>query len=237
MSDKTPTRAEVINQALDLFAARLLVMRPAQIESIDTSTMLCSVKPLLMEMTNNVDGDDVAEPLSVVNGCVLFLPQGGEFVDTFPIQRGDPCWVIFSDRPLDRWQAGNGDTDPVFQFRHETGCSGLVLIGGRPAGKAITEFDTSRRVIGKQGGPRVAWSDTEIHLGVNHGESATDSVALATLVRNELTSLRNTVDALVIAHNTHTHPTAPPGPVSPPSSPATGPSPVNAMGSDILKAK
>ncbi len=177
MSDRTPTGAEVINRALDLYSAGLFVCRPGQIQKIDAQTLLCEVKPLLKELSEDAGGDSVVEPLPVVPGCVLFFPQGGDFVDTFPVQQGDSCWLIFADRSLDKWQAGNGDTDPVFQNRHDLS-GAVVLVGGRPKAKAIQEFDTARRVIGKQGGPRAAFASDAIHLGVGHNESASEAVIL-----------------------------------------------------------
>ncbi len=184
MSDRSPTRAEVLGHAFDLFSAGLFVCRPGQIQSVDSSTGLMDVKPLLKEFSEDASGDTVVEPLPVVPGCVLFFPQGGDFVDTFPVQKGDACWLIFTDRSLNRWQAGNGDTDPLFVNRHDLS-GAVVLVGGRPKAQAISEFDTARRVIGKQGGPRIAWSGTAIHLGVGHNEDATEAVMLGTKYTND----------------------------------------------------
>lgn len=206
MSQRTPTQAEVINRALELFSAGLYVCRPGVIHSINTSTLVCDVKPLLKDFFENVSGDTVVEPLPVVMGCVLYQQEGGGFVDTFPVTAGDPCWLVFADRSLNRWQAGNGDTDPVFVNRHDLS-GAVVFVGGRPKAHAITEFDTSRRVIGKQGGPRIAISATEIHLGVAHNEAATEAVMLgskytsdeATLMADLATELTTAVGLLTTA--------------------------------------
>ncbi len=209
MSQRTPTQAEVINRALELFSAGLYVCRPGVIHAINTSTLLCDVKPLLKDFFENASGDTVVEPLPVIPGCVLYQAEGGGFVDTFPVQAGDACWLIFADRSLNRWQAGNGDTDPVFVNRHDLS-GAVVLVGGRPKAHAITEFDTSRRVIGKQGGPRIALADTSIHLGVDHNENATEAALLGSkytseeatsfnVVATQLTALSAAMTALATA--------------------------------------
>lgn len=241
MSERTPTRGEVLARSFELFSAGLYVCRPGQIQSIDNDSLLLSVKPLLKEMTEDASGDTVIEPLPIVNGCVLYFPQGGDFVDTFPVKVGDPCWLIFPDRGLDRWQAGNGDTDPVFANRHDLGMGALVLVGGRPKAAAIQEFDTARRVIGKQGGVRIAISDSLIHLGVAHGEDAAHFVALDNLVKQEIQRLQQAFNNAVDLIKGHVHPTGTPGdPTSASVELATGlqPAPeVQDVAAENVKAK
>lgn len=201
MSDSSPTLNEVINRALDVFSAGLMVCRPGKIEKIDTATGLVDVKPLLKEFTENEQGEQVIESLPVVNGCVLFLPGGGQFVDTFPVKKGDACWVVFADRSLGRWQGTGEDTDPVFLNRHDLS-GGLCFVGGRPKAAALSEFDADRRVIGKQGGPRAAFSDSAIHLGVDHAESATEAAVLGTTYTNDEASTFTSIASKLTAAGT-----------------------------------
>lgn len=202
---RTPTQAQVIRRALALFAADLYVCRPGQIQKVDNATGLVSVKPLLKELTEDASGDTVVEPLPVVPGCVLWFPQGGDFVDTWPVKQGDACWLVFADRSLANWHDGNGDTDPVMTTRHDLMSGAVCFVGGRPKAKFISEWDADRRVIGKQGGPRIAVSDTIIHLGVDHGEDAPAFAARADNTKQEISALRDTVNNLVTTFNNHIH--------------------------------
>lgn len=241
---RSPDAAQVIRRALGLFAADLYVCRPGQITKVDTSTGLVSVKPLLKELSENDEGNTVVEPLPVVPGCVLWFPQGGDFVDTWPVKNGDACWVIFADRSLSKWQDGNGDTDPVLTTRHDLMCGAVCMVGGRPKAKAISEFDADRRVIGKQGGPRIAISGTIIHLGVDHGADADQFVALAGPVKDELNKLHDKLDSLVSTFNNHMHQVSTAGcPVShkgitqSPISQAQSPTAVGDVAATKVKAK
>mgnify|MGYP001575280540 CR=1 FL=1 len=73
--------------------------------------------------------------------------------------------------------------------------------------------------------------------GLELGVNPTDYMALASLVKAEISALRDSVAAFVTAYGTHTHPTAAPGPPSPPASPATAPAPVNDVKSAFVKSK
>lgn len=212
MSDiKSPTQGQVIRRALEFFSAGLFVCRPGLIQSIDPTSLLCSVKPLLKEFTEDSTGATIVEPLAIVPGCVLYFPEGDGFVDTFPVKKGDACWLIFTDRALDQWQVTGTDTDPVWVDRHNLS-GALVIVGGRAKAKVIQEFDPARRVIGKQGGPRAAFSATQIHLGVAHQQDATESVMLgdkytgdeSTTFQNIATKLTTAQVALTAAQGTLT---------------------------------
>lgn len=242
-TQRSPSQAQVIRRALGLFAADLYVCRPGQIQKVDNSTGLVSVKPLLKELTENDSGEDVVEPLPVVPGCVLFMPQGGDFVDTFPVKQGDACWLVFADRSLALWHDGNGDTDPVMTTRHDLMSGAVCFVGGRPKSKFITEWDADRRVIGKQGGPRIAISDDTVHLGVAHGEDGAQFVALGDKTKDELNKLHDKLDSFVNTFNNHMHQVSTAGcPVShkgitqTPISQAQGPAAVGDVSATKVKA-
>lgn len=241
---RTPSQAQVIRRALALFAADLYVCRPGQIQKVDNATGLVSVKPLLKELAEDASGDTTVEPLPVVPGCVLWFPQGGDFVDTWPVKQGDACWLVFADRSLALWQDGNGDTDPVLQTRHDLMSGAVCFVGGRPKAKFITEWDPDRRVIGKQGGPRIALSDDMVHLGVDHQEDAPAFAARGDKTKDEISALRDTVNSLVSAFNQHVHqvstagsPFSHTGVTQPIQSQATSPAAVGDVSATKVKVK
>lgn len=82
-------------------------------------------------------------------------------------------------------------------------------------------------------------SDGEVHLGT----SPSEFVALANLVKDEITALRDTVNSFVTTFNSHIHtttatvgPSAVPGVIAPPTSPATAPATVGDVAAEEVKA-
>lgn len=198
-SVRTPGLAEVINRAVQLAVANIFVMRTGRIEKFDASTGLADVKPLQKEQVETDSGSAVLSLPVVPNVPVLCL-GGGDFVDTFPITKGDECMLIFADRSLDIWFELGGEQDPVDLRRHNL-TDGIAIVGLRARSKKLSEWPTDRREIGKQGGPRVALKSDSVHLGVDSGEDATDKVALAPATKQEIQALRDTVYTLVTKFN------------------------------------
>lgn len=196
---RTPTLGQVVRQALDVRLGAMRVSMPGRIESFDAATQLARVTPLLKEEYENDEGAAVVEALPVINNVPVFIPGGGMFVDTFPIEAGDECLLIFSDRSLDVWKERGGVVDPVAADRH-TLTDAVALVGVRSKPNKATEYDAARRVIGKVGGPRVALSASAVHLGVSHAEDATEAVIKgSTYTQDEATALNNTATDLTTA--------------------------------------
>lgn len=216
--------AEVINIGLARLSKALRVGMPGRIETFDAKTQTATVKPLLFEHFELEEGDEVNEAIDVISGVPVYFPRGGGFMLTTPVAKGDKCWLTFGDRSLDVWFERGEAVDPIDLRRHALS-DAVALIGVSPKPDALTEFDNARAVFGKQGGKRIAISDTEVHLGVDHGQSATDQVALAPAVVSELNKLKDAVNALVSKFNSHMHtvstagsPVAHTGTTAPPSS-------------------
>lgn len=196
---RTPTLGQVVRQALDVRLGAMRVSMPGRIESFDAATQLARVTPLLKEEYENDEGAAVVEALPVINNVPVFIPGGGMFVDTFPIEAGDECLLIFSDRSLDVWKERGGVVDPVAADRH-TLTDAVALVGVRSKPNKATEYDAARRVIGKVGGPRVALSASAVHLGVSHSEDATEAVIKGTTYTNdEATMLQGVATDLATA--------------------------------------
>lgn len=182
-SVRSPQLGEVINRAVQLALANLFVMRTGRIEKFDASTGLADVKPLQKEVVE-VDGGTEVVSLAVVPNVPVMCLGGGDFADTFPVAKGDECLLIFADRSLDLWFELGGEQDPLDLRRHNL-TDGIALVGLRAKPKKLSEWDTARRVIGKQGGPRIAVSADTVHLGVDHNQDATEKVVLGSTYRQK----------------------------------------------------
>lgn len=243
MLTRTLQLSDVVNVGLERLSKALRVGMPARIETFDAKTQTATVKPLLFEHFQLEEGTEANESIDVISGVPVYFPRAGGFMLTMPIAKGDKCWLTFADRSLDVWFERGTDADPIDLRRHALS-DAVALIGVSPKPDALTEFDEKRAVFGKQGGKRIALTDNEIHLGVGHNEDATDAVALASKVMDNLNALKDTINSLVEKFGTHTHtvstagsPVAHTGTTAPPSSPAQQAQPPSEVKSSIVKSK
>lgn len=229
-NDRTPRSAEIINYALDLFRAGLYVGRPVRVEKVDTSKCTVDVIPMLADNYTDDSDEIVNYSLPIIPAIPILFPEGGDFVDTWPIKKGDQGWILFADRSIDQWQQLGNKGEPVnpkTEFRHSLPAKGLFLPGGRSVKEAFPQWDADRRVIGAKDGPRIAFTASLIHLGVDHGQAASDAVALASKVKSELDKLKTKHNTLASAFDQHFHqltsagcPVSHTGVTNPPASPS-----------------
>lgn len=202
--DEVPNEAQVITRALDLRLARTYVMRVGRIEKFYADTQLADVKPLLMNEYTDKTGERKAVSVPVLPNVPVAFLGGANGLDTYPVAKGDECMLLFADRSLDRWIEYGDEQDPGRTPHHDV-TDAIAIVGVRSKPKKLTEFDENRKVIAHSvGAPRVAMTSSEIHLGVDHNENATDWVALANKTKQEIQALRDTVNALVTTMNTNT---------------------------------
>ena len=82
---------------------------PAQIEKYDFSTAKADVKPLLI--ANYPDGSTMELP--VIPNVPVVWPRTSLGSISFPLQRGDGCLVICSERSIDDWLLLGGKGAPA----------------------------------------------------------------------------------------------------------------------------
>lgn len=173
MSDRSPTMAAVLTHALRRHTDSLRVSLPGRIESFDAATQTADILPLVRQ-TDTKDGREVINPFPVLPSVPVLFPGGGFYSATFPVQRGDTCWVVFGDYSIEEWWTHGGVVTPADLELH--GLNGAVaFVGCRAKPDVLDEFDTSRAVFGGFG-PRVACDGAAVHLGVAHNESAQQAV-------------------------------------------------------------
>lgn len=216
MSTRTPTLAAILNAVKSQTFADLRVSMPARVEKYDDATQLADVQPLLKESYTDEEGERAIARLPVITNVPVVFPGGGGMRITFPVRAGDTVMLVFSDRSIDSWLAQGGEATPEDERRHHLS-DAVAWPGLHP--------NTS------------PWNGAEENV-VTLGDdtSASDFVALSTATKNEITTLRNTVNALVTTFNAHIHP-ASAGTTSPTATPAVGPSVVGDVKSNTVKIK
>lgn len=142
--------AEVIRRAIEARLAEVRVSMPGTIESFDTATQLASVRPDLKELRFGEDDSEIVEPLGVISDVPVQFPRAGGFSLTVPVQKGDPCLLVFSDRSLDKWLDSGGQVDPVDERRHHLS-DAVAILGVSSKATAIPSFDNAHATLGKDG--------------------------------------------------------------------------------------
>lgn len=242
ITERTPSLAGVLEACFSARALGLRVSLPATIESFDAAKQTASVKPLIKNRVPQPDGTTVDESLPVIPGVPVQFMSAGGFMITMPPAKGDQCLLVFADRSLDVWLDRGGEVSPDDARAHDLN-DAIAILGVRSGASPLTEFDTARAVIGKQGGKRIAFESGAIHLGVDHNQTASDAIALASKCMDNFNALKDTINNLVSTFGSHMHtvstvgsPVAHTGTTAPPSTPAQQAQPPAEVKSTIVKA-
>lgn len=141
MSVKQRTVEPSLNDTLDAFKVELFrdlyVMRPGEIQSYDPATASATVKLKVKEWTDYTGGKSQALPL-LADVPVFILQGGGSWIE-FPIAKGDPCLVFFSDRDIDTWWTSGNETTPNSLRKHDlSDCIAVVGVNPKSNPLALT---------------------------------------------------------------------------------------------------
>jgi hypothetical protein len=204
-----PTSLEqVIAEALEDGRARLHVSMPARVVSYDEDTQTASVQPILRSRRVDQEGTSSSHQLPSIPKVPVAFPQGGGCSITFPLAAGDEVLLVVAERSMDEWkQAGGGDISPKDPRRFDLS-DAVALAGLSSPSTPLTQVLAGAMVL----------AANDLRLG---NKTATDFVALASLVLDRLTKLQTAFDA-------HMHATAAAGAPSPPT-PVPGMIPVGAL--------
>lgn len=150
----------LLGASVDGRMADVHVAIPGRVETYDAALQKASVQPLVMRAHEGEDGGRVAQKLPVIPEVPVLFPGGGDFMVTFPIQRGDVVLLVFSEASLDKFLVRDGIVDPQDDRRHNisdaiaipglrnfksprSGASSTAMIVGPEAGSARIELDGS----------------------------------------------------------------------------------------------
>ena len=194
MTTRSMSMADVIRSAVDTGMARMRVSMPAEIVSFDPATQTARVKPLLKD--SYLDEDDARQSIGlphIDDVPVQFFGSGG-FSITCPVSAGDSCMLVFSDRSLDAWMASGRESDPIDERIHHLG-DAVAILGLRSNMDAIENFDTAGIRLGSNDGVGVLVENSTVNLGVEPGETASESGVLGDELATYLNTLKNALDA------------------------------------------
>jgi len=112
----------------------------------------------------------------LVDVPAIFLGGGASSL-TFPVAQGDECLILFNDRDMDNWFAGQAPLGVATPRLHSF-ADGIALVGLRSAPKVITGFD----------GTRVDLRNDKAHVAVGP-----DLIK----IYNDVTTLKTVINGLI----------------------------------------
>jgi hypothetical protein len=118
-----------VEDFLSGFSQELNTCIPGYIESYDPATKTATAIVPFVDYFENDDGTADERKWSPVPGYVLFA-RGGGWSITFPLKKGDPVLVVFSQRSIDEWAASDGKTEVSPQEIDNHSSSDAFIIAG-----------------------------------------------------------------------------------------------------------
>ena len=179
--------ADILDQAIEQAIRDLDGPILATIESYDAASQRVDCKPVvplvyrgLVLPAPTLQGVPVMAPISALGGL------------TIPLQSGDTVQLVVQGWEIDQWLAsGQAPQEPTTKRRFSL--SDLVAIPAlRRAGLSSTEYSATSPVL----------SGNPVLLG---DSTATDFVALASLVLTQLQNIQLTLTDVIAKYNGHMH--------------------------------
>lgn len=187
-----PAEIRNMKEAARSAVACVNVCLPATVVDYDDTTQKASVKLVpRFRRKDAANGNQIVcyDPPNI-SGVPVAFPGAGEFSITWPLAAGDTGYVVFSDRSMDEWlSSGASRTEPQDIRRHNI-TDAIFVPGMRPFSDALGSeaIDSSALVI----------TGDCIKLG---SSSASDFVALASLVFDQFEKLEAIVADYIVAFN------------------------------------
>jgi hypothetical protein len=190
---RTPEPQEVLRVAIEYSLSDLHTALPGRIETYDPATQKANVKPLIKRLVATQSGEELIEELPIIPQVPVVFPRTTAFHITFPVEAGDHVLLVFNERSIDNFVAGDGeDTDPD-EFRMHDLTDAVALLGFYPDSKAIAEPSADSLVLGHAEGVSIHLAADKIELGERN---AGDAASLDSLVQTELARIKGELEAI-----------------------------------------
>ena len=145
------TLVQVIREAIHANNLAVRVASPAIVQSFDPVAQ--TVVVVLALKRKGGEDTDYSE-VSVLLDVPVLLPSVAGFHITLPIQKGDECLVVFSDRCIDSWFDKGGVQQPAESRVHHIS-DGFAFIGVNSKPNTIPNFSASDLEIRNDAGTQL----------------------------------------------------------------------------------
>ena len=135
----------------DFIFTNLRVSMPGIVQSFDPISVTCTVQPAIKCSQPDDAGNEVSASLPLLTDIPVIFPRGGGCTITFPVQEGDECLIIFSDRCNDFWWQSGGIQEPADDRQHDLS-DAFIIVGPQSQAKKISNISTNSVQIRTDGG-------------------------------------------------------------------------------------
>lgn len=180
--------AEMFRAAWETFLSDVHVSMPAEVQAY--ANQRADVLPLVKKPLRVDDGSTVYEELPVIPSVPVIWPQGGGYGLHMPLEKGDVVVLVFSDQSYAEWRQTGQLSEPYDLRRHGIGYP-FAFPGLLPDASPFATLANGGLRLGKDGAEEQVVIDGGL---IKLGASATDFVALASLVQGELNNIKAALD-------------------------------------------
>lgn len=138
-----PTETSMLMNALQSFGLMLMCCRIGIVQAFYPDDLTADVLIVNQKLEGlNTDGSQVTRDWAQIRAKVCYCSP----YDTFPINKGDECLLLFSDREIESWFI-NGNTNPAKHSRmhDETDC--IAVFGLRSLPNMIQILEDARHIF------------------------------------------------------------------------------------------
>lgn len=191
-----PTSADLMRAATSSATAKMRTAEPGIIVDYAADTQRATVALGLAVRVRAPDGTESHEAPVTLHDVPIAWPRAGGFSLTFPLTAGDEVLCVFSGRSLDEWKLGASRVGVQASDPRRFAVQDAIAIPMVAAAAPLpsTAIDAAALVLA---GALVKLGDS----------TASDFVALASLVLDELNALRGEI--ILHTHATGVGPTGP----------------------------
>lgn len=195
---ETPSMPEAIMGLIESDRRRLHTWMPCLVKSYDEAKQLVDVEPQVMiPYWDREEQKVMFEPAPRVANCPVGFFGAGGFRITLPIEPDKTTGVLLvAETPIEKWLAeGPKVVDPFWTRRHHL-TDAMFLPMLKPSAHAFTDVPRSDAMtLGREKGPQIVVTTSEVQLGGTPSDPPSDHVALAPAVKNELSKLRDAMNS------------------------------------------
>lgn len=182
---------EAVLAAARAEAERVRTTFPGYVVSYDRTTQTADIQVIPRLRKRDPDTGEVSYVrVPVIPAVPVLFPSGSGVSITWELADGDPVWVILADCSVDEWSAtGNLDTEPQVPRRWDF-TDAVAFPGGRSNADPLPSSAYASSALVVRG--------SDVRLG---SSSASDFVALASLVSANFTALATALAPYIAAYN------------------------------------
>jgi len=148
------TLGSTIKHAIDSYIKGIHTSMPGIVESFNPTTQLATVQPAIKRVfITREENKEILTPVELpilINVPVIF-PRGGGFSLTFPVEKGDECLLVFTERSIDSWHEFGEVREPSARRFHSLS-DATAFVGLSSLPNKIPDYDPINLQLKKDDG-------------------------------------------------------------------------------------